>query len=139
MICASIFIFQENCPMAGIGPLSMLILFARNMHKQVLFYRDVMGFKVVFPSGVKDFTKERWVEMETGGCRLALHPLTRGPVGRQTTELVFRVKDIAAARKQLVKRGVKLSEIHAVAPKIKICDGEDPEGNPICLESVGKK
>jgi len=85
--------------MAGIGRLAMVILFARNMHTQVTFYRDVMGFNVTFPKGVKDFTKERWVEIETGGCRMALHPLTRGPVGRQTTELVFRVNNIAAARK----------------------------------------
>ena len=122
--------------MAGIGRLAMVILFARNMDKQVTFYRDVMGFRVTFPKRVKDFSKERWVEMETGGSRLALHPLTRGPVGRQTTELVFRVSDIAAARKTLAKRGLKLSRIRSPGPGIKICDGEDPEGNPICLDSV---
>ena len=46
-----------------------------------------------------------------------------------------QVDDILAAREELLNRGVELGEVRSAAPGVWVCDGEDPEGNKLSIES----
>jgi glyoxalase/bleomycin resistance protein/dioxygenase superfamily protein len=60
-----------------IAPLNRIIIFAGDVQKCAGFFRDAFGFTVV-PS---DDPPSEWLELETGGCRLAFHQ-AHGPKGR---------------------------------------------------------
>jgi predicted enzyme related to lactoylglutathione lyase len=103
-----------------------IILFTRQMEAMTAFYRNVIGLKQV--------TEEKgWREFDAGGMTIALHsgppaPKSKGP------KIVFRAKDVAAARAELVARGAKLGAVKS-GGAITMCDGRDPEGNAIQLSN----
>lgn len=112
-----------------------VVLYAREMQAQVEFYRDVMGLRVTYPEGVEDYRHENWVTFDTGGCVLALHSGGARRIGEGMPRIVFGVDDIQAAREYLQQKGVRLG-IPRQAPSGQwICDGDDPEGNPLSIES----
>ncbi len=107
-----------------------------DMDRSVLFYRDVLGFKVRFRSS-------DWTEFETGTTTLALHGGGK-PQSRQEPEsdpragvasLGLNVTDIDAAYRSLKDRGVRF----VMEPKVR--EGErirlavfvDPDGLPISM------
>jgi predicted enzyme related to lactoylglutathione lyase len=113
-------------------PLKRVIVFVGDVEKCAGFYRDAFGFTVV-PS---DQPPKEWLELDTGGCRLAFHK-ARGaggaidsPTGGPTTphKVVFYAEDVAAARAELVGRGVKMGKVNTFG-KLAMCDGRDPEGH----------
>jgi len=120
---------------SGIGELMEIILYVEDMNRQLSFYRDQLGFKVVNPQESADYGKEFWVELDTGSCSLALHAGGKGRFGADAPKFVFRVKDILAARQELLNQEVELGEIRSAAPGVWVCDGTDPEGNKFSIES----
>lgn len=120
---------------SGIGELMEIILYVEDMNRQLSFYRDQLGFKVVNPQESADYGKEFWVELDTGSCSLALHAGGKGRFGADAPKFVFRVKDILAARQELLNLEVELGEIRSAAPGVWVCDGADPEGNKFSIES----
>jgi catechol 2,3-dioxygenase-like lactoylglutathione lyase family enzyme len=120
--------------LARIGVLSHVILFVRDMGKEVSFYRDKLGFEVREPQGVEDFSDVHWVELDTGECSIALHDGGKGRLGEDAPKLNFWVGDIEAARKALIGKGVELSDVEEIVPGVYICSGTDPEGNGFSLE-----
>ncbi|MBI1281674.1 MAG: hypothetical protein GC179_26345 [Anaerolineaceae bacterium] len=118
-----------------INGLMEVIVYVQHMDAQVRFYRDILGFKVRFPSDLTDYSNEYWVELETGACTLALHGGGSGHAGEETAKLVFGVNDIEVARQMLLAKGVAASEIRSPAPGIMVVDAFDPEHNPFSLES----
>jgi catechol 2,3-dioxygenase-like lactoylglutathione lyase family enzyme len=124
----------EEVLLGRIGVLNHVILHVQDMSREVSFYRDKMGFNVLVPQGVEDFSDVHWVELDTGECALALHDGGKGDLGEDAPGLNFWVGDIEAARKALIARGIELSEIQEIVPGVYICDGRDPEGNRFSLE-----
>ncbi len=115
-----------------------VILHVKDMNTEVSFYRDKLGLKVSFPENKTDFTGEDWVTFETGSCIFVLHSGGRVRLSETPSHrIVFRVKDIHAARSELVTRGLLLSEVRSPAPHVWVVDGRDPEGNVFALESYG--
>lgn len=116
----------------AILPLKRVIIFVADVERCAGFYRDVFGFKVLASeSPAKD-----WIELETGGCRLAFHKqggkksrtgadeaASRGP-----HKIVFYAKDVEAAREQLVSRGAKMGKVITFGELV-MCDGRDVEGH----------
>ena len=90
-----------------VTPLNRIIIFVGNVEKCANFYRDVFGF-VALPSDDAD-----WIELETGGCRLALHKAhgrkgrINSPTGSSMNphKIVFFAKDVEATRAAIVTRG----------------------------------
>lgn len=117
-----------------VGGLMEVILYVGDMDEAVRFYRDKLGLKVAFPQ-CDDFRSEYWVVFETGACKLCLHGGGERRQGPDAAKVVFRVDDIEAARAQLLERGVALSEILEPSPGVRVCNGRDPAGNPISIES----
>ena len=118
-----------------IGSIKEIILYVENMNRQVSFYSDKLGFKVVNPLDSDDYGNEFWVELDTGTCSLALHAGGKGRFGVDAPKFVFRVNDILAARQQLINQQVEMGEIRSAAPGVWVCDGADPEGNKFSIES----
>ena len=113
-------------------PLTRIIIFVADVEQCARFYVEAFGFTVV-PS---EFGAAEWMELETGGCRLAFHK-ARGPDGSidvatggpmNPHKIVFHAGDVEAARSALLARGVVIGEIRKFGDLI-CCDGQDPEGH----------
>lgn len=111
-----------------------VILYVQDMQRQVVFYRDVIGLQVTYPSGLADYTPESWVTFATGDCTLALHSGGQGRQGLDTPMIVFGVTDIHAARLDLIRQGVQVKDAFSAAPGVWVAHAIDPEGNPIAIE-----
>jgi len=108
-----------------------VIVYVKDMARQVGFYRDVLGQPVTEPRGVTDFSNEFWVVLDAGGFRLVLHGGGQGRLGPDTPNLGFRVADIHAARTHLLQHGVSVGEIRQPVPTSWVIDAVDPEGNKL--------
>jgi predicted enzyme related to lactoylglutathione lyase len=113
-------------------PLNRVIIFAGDVQKCARFFQDVFGFTAV-PS---DHPADEWIELETGGCRLAFHKAHRpdGPLDSQSGiamrphKIVFYAEDVEATRAHLLSRGVAMGAVRKFGQLV-LCDGQDPEGN----------
>ena len=110
-------------------PLNRIIIFVRDVQKCARFYIDVFGFT---PVGDADSTE--WVELETGGCRLAMHACGKGKSGgadggeREPHKIVFFAKDVEKARAEVVKRGAIMAKVQRFGTLV-MCAGKDVEGH----------
>jgi predicted enzyme related to lactoylglutathione lyase len=119
-------------------PLNRIIIFVADVEKCAAFYQDAFGFTAL-PS---DISPSEWIELDTGGCRLAFHKAhgKSGPIDRPTGgannphKIVFHADDVAAERAKLVARGVAMGKVNQFGP-LTMCDGHDPEGHVFQLSN----
>ena len=105
--------------------MARIILFTGQIEAMSRFYREVLGLRQV--------TDEKgWQEFAAGGVRIALHSGPASP-GRKGPKIVFHAKDVAAARETLVGRGARFGKVRQ--GEFCLCDGKDPDGNPIQLSN----
>jgi predicted enzyme related to lactoylglutathione lyase len=121
-------------------PLNRIIIFVGDVEKCARFYTDVFGFAAL-PS---DHASTEWIDLDTGGCRLALHK-ARGPNGPIDTatgspsnphKIVFFAEDVEASRAAIVARGAKMGEVRKFGALV-LCDGQDPEGHVFQISNRG--
>src|ERR1700691_4748661 len=101
-----------------------VILFTWQMEKMSKYYGEVLGLEVVSE-------EKGWREFDAGGASIALHSGPSSP-GRKGPKIVFHAKDVAALRKTLVARGATFGKVRQ-GEMFRLCDGKDPDGNPIQL------
>jgi len=118
-----------------IGPLSEVIVYVEDMARQLAFYRDVLGLRVIEPAGRFDPGEAYWVLLDSGPCRLALHGGGKRRFGEDAPKFVFFVEDIHAARAALKQAGVSVSEVRSPVAGVSVVDCTDPEGNAFSLEN----
>lgn len=105
--------------------MARVILFTNQMELMSNFYREVLQLPQV--------TNETgWREFDAGSIRIALHS---GPpsAGRKGPKIVFHAKDVAAERAVLIRRGANFGKVRQ--GEFCLCDGKDPDGNPIQLSN----
>lgn len=106
--------------------MARVILFTAKIDAMSEFYGQVLGLKQV--------TNEKgWREFAAGAARIALHSGPSSP-GRKGPKIVFYAKDVAAARQKLVARGARFGGVRQ-SEVFCLCDGKDPDGNPIQLSN----
>ena len=106
--------------------MARVILFTGQLDAMSTFYGAVLGLKQV--------TSEKgWREFAAGGARIALHSGPASP-GRKGPKIVFHAKDVAALRERLVARGARFGGVRQ-GEVFCLCDGKDPDGNPIQLSN----
>jgi len=105
--------------------LARVILFTAQIDAMSKFYGEMLGLKRVT-------NEPKWREFAAGSTRIALHSGPPSP-GRKGPKIVFYAKDVAVLREKLVSRGAKFGKVHEGA--FCLCDGKDPDGNPIQLSS----
>ena len=106
--------------------LKRIVLFTLRMPQMAAFYRDVLGLRQIADN-------PGWKEFAAGGCNVALHNGT-SEVGRRPPKMSFYASNVAAARELLIKRGAKMGKVRSGAG-IDLCEGKDPDGNPLQLSS----
>jgi catechol 2,3-dioxygenase-like lactoylglutathione lyase family enzyme len=105
--------------------LGRIILFTRQLDAMTSFYRDVLGLKLV--------TDEKgWRELEAGRVRIGLHSGPPSP-GSKGPKIAFFAADVEGARAELVARGARFGKVKV--GQYTLCDGKDPDGNPIQLSN----
>ena len=118
-------------------PLSLslhrVITFTHQFEAMRNFYRDTFGMRIVSE-------EDGWVELDSGGCRLAIHAagkgVTVGPDHEGPHKLVFYADDVAAARADLLARGVAMGPVHEFGA-LRFCDGSDPDANRFQISNRG--
>jgi hypothetical protein len=96
------------------------------MARVILFTAQVLGLKRV--------TNEKgWREFDAGQVRIGLHSGPSSP-GRKGPKIAFYAEDVAAMREELNARGAKFGRVRE-GEVFGLCDGKDPDGNPIQLSS----
>jgi catechol 2,3-dioxygenase-like lactoylglutathione lyase family enzyme len=114
---------------------SQIILYVKDMAKEVHFYRDLLGLSIQYPKALSDYTAEMWVEFATGSCTLALHGgETERPDDKH--ELIFTVDDINIARQALLDAGITMSAIRPLETGDLIAAGFDPEGHGFSIRTA---
>ncbi|WP_206244878.1 VOC family protein [Novosphingobium terrae] len=107
--------------------LARIILFSADVQRLAQFYQDMLGLPVIR-------TEQGWVELNAGGCSLAIHAGASKP-GNRPPKLSFYAADVAAARASLIRKGVATLGPIKSAGTFNMCDGQDPDGNPIQISS----
>jgi catechol 2,3-dioxygenase-like lactoylglutathione lyase family enzyme len=105
--------------------MARVILFTNQMEKMTSFYRDVLGLRQVTDD-------KGWREFDAGGVRIGLHSGPPSP-GKKGPKIAFLAKDVGKLREVLVARGAKFGKVSA--GEFQLCNGKDPDGNPIQLSS----
>ncbi len=106
--------------------MARVILFTAKMEEMSRFYGEVLGLKQVCD-------EPGWREFAAGGIRIALHSGPASP-GRKGPKLVFHARDVAGLRRTLTGRGARFGKVRD-AGHFCLCDGRDPDGNPVQLSS----
>jgi predicted enzyme related to lactoylglutathione lyase len=106
--------------------MARVILFTARMDEMSSFYGEVLGLRQVS-------SEKGWCEFAAGGARIALHSGPSFP-GRKGPKLVFHANDVAAMREKLVARGASFGKVRQ-GEMFCLCDGKDPDGNPIQLSN----
>jgi len=106
--------------------IARVILFTNQFEAMSRFYGEVLGLKTVT-------IEKGWQEFAAGAVTIALHSGPPSP-GRKGPQLAFYAKDVAALREILVARGAKFAKARQ-GGTLHLCDGRDPDGNPIQLSN----
>ncbi len=104
--------------------MARVILFTGQIDVMSKFYGEVLGLKQISE-------EKGWREFAAGGAGIALHSGPSSP-GRKGPKIVFRTTDVAALREKLVARGASFGKVRQ-GDIFCLCDGKDPDGNPIQL------
>jgi catechol 2,3-dioxygenase-like lactoylglutathione lyase family enzyme len=102
-----------------------VILFTDQMEKMTVFYRDVLGLKMVT-------NDPGWREFKAGAVTIALHSGPPSP-GRKGPKIAFFAEDVVAKRERLNKRGAKFGK--ASLGEFQLSNGKDPDGNWLQLSN----
>ncbi len=106
--------------------LRRVILFTDRLEEMTRFYGAVLGL-------TQSGSAPGWRDFAAGGCHIALHA-GKPSIGKRPPKLAFYAPDVAATRAALIARGAVLGPVKS-AGAFDMCDGADPDGNPIQLSS----
>ena len=104
--------------------MTRVILFTARMEAMSRFYGQSLGLKQVT-------NEPDWQEFAAGGVRIALHSGPSSP-GRKGPKIVFHARVVSALRETLIARGARFGKVRQ-GDSFCLCDGKDPDGNPIQL------
>lgn len=106
--------------------MARVILFTAQLEKMSKFYGEVLGLHLIS-------SEKGWREFAAGGASIALHSGPSSP-GRKGPKIVFHSPDVPALRERLVARGARFGKVRD-GHLFCLCDGKDPDGNPIQLSN----
>lgn len=106
--------------------LARIILFTAKMDAMSHFYGTILGLpRVTDDSG--------WKEFKAGSATIALQSGPSSP-GKKGPKIAFHAPDVATLRETLIARGATFGKVRQ-GEIFCLCDGKDPDGNPIQLSS----
>jgi hypothetical protein len=116
-------------PTVSSWALTRVIVFAKNAGNLADFYCRIFGARERSrdPDG-------KFIELDTGGCRLAIHKGSPPKSQQGMPKLVFGTRDVEGTREELIRRGATLGRV-IISGELHLCDGRDPEGNVFQLSN----
>jgi len=112
--------------------LKRVIIFTNKMSQLTEFYGEQLGLPERVDS---EIDAEDWIEFDAGQSRIALHKAHgKGKGSGCAHKIVFFAKDVAKARKELIRKKVKMKKVSRFG-KLELCDGIDPAGNRIQISN----
>ena len=127
--------------MKTVKKLMMLAVAVKDMPKAKAFYSNDLGLEVA--SDYRQDDGHWWVafHLPEGGVTITLSTFHEN-VKPGGMKLWFAASDIAAAHKEMVDKGIKVSKVtddlHGPGSGVKWFNFHDPDGNQIILEQVNK-
>ncbi len=106
--------------------LRRVTIFTSDMTALAHFYGEVLGLPVLSDA-------PRWKLFDAGAVQIALHNGS-ALLGRRPPKLVFYAAEVTAARDAANSRGAKFGKVKQ-AEDFEMCDGKDPDGNPVQISS----
>lgn len=105
------------------------MIFTDRVETLTAFYHDVIGFPVL--DADPSFT-----QLDAGGSVLVLHAGAKQGARDHpaSVEICLFATDVAATRKELLKRGVKVGPV-AIFGDLRLCKATDPDGNIIGISN----
>src|SRR5881396_2924151 len=103
-----------------------VILLVSDMKRSIKFYRDTLGMKL------KERSKD-WTEFSEGGTVLALHPVSKKKIKKNSMLVGFNVSDFDDIINGLKKKKVKFYKKAKVEPFGKHAIIQDPDGHLISI------
>jgi catechol 2,3-dioxygenase-like lactoylglutathione lyase family enzyme len=117
-----------------LAAINRVIIFVGDVEQSGEFYRNAFGLDMI----ENTHQPEVWLELDAGGCRLALHKAygSDGPTGapQNPHKIVFYAEDVPATREVLVERGASMDDVQSFGDLV-LCDGSDPEGHQFQLSN----
>ena len=118
--------------------LEMIPLPVSDVDRAIAFYADKLGFTKDVDVRPSEGVRIVQLTPDGSGCSVGFGTgldVYRGEPGT-VRGLHLVVEDIAAARAELVGRGVEVSEIHDFGGGVKGADFSDPDGNGLELQEM---
>ncbi len=100
--------------------LARIILFTDQIEAMAAFYRRHFDLTLLNE-------EPGWMELDAGGCRIALHGGSKGKPNGRSPKIAFRCADVPAKRDALIADGVAMGKLWSGT--ITFSDGVDPDGN----------
>jgi AraC-like DNA-binding protein len=122
--------FTSNGSMpSGAFQMRGAMIFTDHVEALKSFYHDVIGFPVL--DADPSFT-----QLDAGGSVLVLHRGARRGARNHpaSVEICLFTADVAATRKELLKRGVKVGPV-GIFGDLRLCKASDPDGNIIGISN----
>ena len=121
---------ENPIAISGLGQISII---AHDLPRATAFYRDVLGLPLLF-------TAEHMAFFDCAGVRLMLGPASAPALDHPSSMLSFRVPDVSAAHRHLVKMGVEIAAPPRLVARMPTYDlwmvgFRDSEGNIMQLMS----
>jgi predicted enzyme related to lactoylglutathione lyase len=109
-----------------------------DVDRSIAFYTDKLGFMKDFDVQPSEGVRVVQFTPEGSGCSIGFGTgldVYKGEPG-SVRGIHLAVEDIAAARAELVDRGVEVGEIHDFGGGVKGADFADPDGNTFELQEM---
>ena len=119
--------------------LEVVVVPVTDVDRAKAFYAEKLGFHVDVDTNVGDAFRVVQLTPPGSGCSITLGPLVVDEVPKDSARLQICVLDIAAARVQLLERGVEVGEVTHFAgggPYDSFVFFQDPDGNNWAVQEV---
>ena len=117
--------------------LEVVILPVSDIDRSVAFYRDQVGFDLDHDT-TTEFMHVVQLTPRGSGCSIVIGTGLNDSAPGSLKGLQLVVNDIAAAREELVSRGVEVSEVQVLDPRDggKLMFFDDPDGNSWAVQEL---
>ena len=117
-----------------LGSIKQIIIYVKDMEKQVNFYNKTLGLSIVVPGEQESYHNEFWVSFNTGEASFCLHAGGKQDFGMDAPKFTFGVENIEDTKLFLEENNIKHGEIRSPIPNHYVIDCSDPEGNKFSVE-----
>lgn len=114
--------------------LKQIIVYVSDMNRSLQFYQGLLQLAMQSPKQ-DDYSDTMWVELDGGGCTLALHGGSQGSSG-DVPQIVFRVNDVEETRMLLSAHDIACGPIVNPAPGTFTFAARDPDGNVLGFKQM---